>query len=280
MLFKAVLLFKYLLKFLPLSAANVYNYLWRHYGLNASKLFGQFVTEQLRIRRLKSAIAFIFTCKNENLIPIFARVRLANPYIADAKLRQKCARNILQAEMKFKQHLLSRTTKYLRRLDAKLKQSVSHIIYVRLQSISQEILKKKVGKIEKTHETKLNGVREKKQRRAPQRQILDPVTNLPQEMGDPVTNLSKYNLTDSEHDALVNGLNHVYPPEKLDHQPQFVCNMEYFYARLLNIRTVYRHYEQKPSTEAVRHQLTSVQLSAASELRETANSFRKVANLN
>ncbi|CAF4603917.1 unnamed protein product, partial [Rotaria sp. Silwood2] len=95
-------------------------------------------------------------------------------------------------------------------------------------------------------------------------------------MGDPVTNLSKYNLTDSEHDDLVNGLNHVYPPEKLD-QPQFICNMEYFYARLLNVRTAYRHYEQKPSTEAVRHQLTSVQLSAASELRETANSFRKVA---
>ncbi|CAF3712111.1 unnamed protein product [Rotaria sp. Silwood1] len=92
-----------------------------------------------------------------------------------------------------------------------------------------------MDEIERTHETKLNGLREKKQRRAPQRQILDPVTNrpreivdpvtnLPQEMGDPVTNLSKYNLTDSEHDALVNGLHHVYPPEKLD-QPQFVCNM-------------------------------------------------------
>ncbi|CAF4157480.1 unnamed protein product [Rotaria sp. Silwood2] len=141
--------------------------------------------------------------------------------------------------------------------------------------------------IERTHETKLNGLRGKKQRRAPQRQILDPVTNrprqivdpvtnLPQEMGDPVTNLSEYNLTDSEHDALVNGLNHVYPPEKLD-QPQFVCNMEYFYARLLNVRTAYRRYEQKPSAEAVRHQLTSVQLSTASELRETSNSFRKVA---
>ncbi|CAF4590188.1 unnamed protein product, partial [Rotaria sp. Silwood2] len=133
-----------------------------------------------------------------------------------------------------------------------------------------------MDEIERTHETKLNGLREKKQRRAPQRQILGPVTNLPQKMGDPVTNLSKYNLTDSEHDALVNGLHHVYPPEKLD-QPQFICNMEYFYARLLNVRTAYQHYEQKPSTEAVRHQLTSVQLSAASELRETANSFRKVA---
>ncbi|CAF1550384.1 unnamed protein product, partial [Rotaria sp. Silwood1] len=95
-------------------------------------------------------------------------------------------------------------------------------------------------------------------------------------MCDPVTNLSKYTLTDSEHNALINGLDHVYPPEKLD-QPQFVCNMEYFYARLLNVRTAYRHYEQKSATEVVRHQLTSLQLSAASELRETANSFRKVA---
>jgi Reverse transcriptase (RNA-dependent DNA polymerase) len=68
----------------------------------------------------------------------------------------------------------------------------------------------------------------------------------------------------------------VYPPEKLD-QPQFVCNMKYFYARLLNVRTAYRHYEQKSATEVVRHQLTSLQLSAASELCETANSFRKVA---
>jgi hypothetical protein len=95
-------------------------------------------------------------------------------------------------------------------------------------------------------------------------------------MGDPVTNLSNYDLTDSEHTALINGLNHVYPPENLD-QPQFVCNMEYFYARLLNVRTAYRHYEQKSATEVVRHQLTSLQLSAASELRETANSFRKIA---
>lgn len=162
MLFKTVLLCKCLLKFLPLSAANVYNYLWRHYGLNTSKLFGQFVKEQIRIYRLKSAIAFILTCKNEDLIPIFARFRLANPYIADAKLRQKCARHILQAEMKFKQRLLSRTTRYLRRLNAELKQSVSHIVYIRLQSISQEIVKRKMDEIERTHEKKLNGLPEKK----------------------------------------------------------------------------------------------------------------------
>lgn len=265
---KAVLLCTCLLKFLPLSAANVYNYLWRHHGITTSRVFGQFVKEQLRICKLKSAVAFIRTCMNEDLIPVFTRFRLANPYIADAKLRQKCARHILQAEMKFKQRLLSRTVKYLRRLDAELKESVSYIVYIRLQSISQEIVKKKMVEIEQTHETKLGVLRENKIRRAPQRQILDPitirprqildpVTNLPQEMGETVTNLSKYALTDGEQNALINGLNHVYPPEKLD-QTQFVCNMKYFYARLLNVRTAYRHYEQKPATEVVRHQLTSL----------------------
>ena len=86
MFFKAVSFCKYLLKFLPLSAVNIYNYLWRHHG--------QFVTEQLRISKLKSATTFILTCKNGNFIPIFAR-----------------ARQILQAEMKFKQRLLRQTTK-------------------------------------------------------------------------------------------------------------------------------------------------------------------------
>ena len=272
---------------LPLSAANVHNYLWQHHGASTSKLFGQIVKEQRRICQLKSAVAFILTCKNEHLIPTFARFRLANPRIADAKLRQKCTHHILQAEIKFKQCLLSQTARHLRRIDAELKQSVSDIVYIRLQSISQELVKRKMDKIERTHERKLAALREKKTKHTPQQQILDPITNGPrkildpvtnvaQELGNPVANLSEYNLTDSEKAALINGLNHVYPPEKLD-QSQFVCNMEYFYARLLNVRTAYRHYEQKAATEVVRHQLTSLQLSAASELRETANSFQKIA---
>ncbi|CAF1524828.1 unnamed protein product [Adineta steineri] len=144
-----------------------------------------------------------------------------------------------------------------------------------------------MGIIERAHETKLSALRVDKLRRASQKQIrnsvtngphkiVDPVTNVERKIGDPVTNLSKYILSNKEHSALVNGLNHVYAPEKLD-EPQLICNVEFFYARLLNIQTSYRHYEQKPAAEVIRHQLTSLQLSAASELREKANSFRKVA---
>jgi hypothetical protein len=122
-----------------------------------------------------------------------------------------------------------------------------------------------MNKVDVTHESKLGRLRADKLRRMPQQEILDPVTNL-----------SNYNLTDNEHTALINGLNHVYPSEKFD-QPQFVCNIEYFYSRLLNFKTKYRHYESKPAKENVRHELTSTQLSAASEIREAANSFQKVA---
>lgn len=87
---KTVLIFKSLLKFLPISRRNVYNYLWRHYGIFTCKTFGQFVKEKIRMYKLKSAIEFIRKCKNEELIPTFTRIRFANPSIADAKLKQKC----------------------------------------------------------------------------------------------------------------------------------------------------------------------------------------------
>ncbi len=47
------------------------------------------------------------------------------------------------------------------------------MVYIRLQTISQEIVQKKMGEIERTHETKLALLRENKARRAPQRQVLD-----------------------------------------------------------------------------------------------------------
>jgi len=71
-------------------------------------------------------------------------------------------------------------------------------------------------------------------------------------------------------------LSHVYAPDKFD-QPQFVCDMEYFYSRLLNFKTPYRHYESKPAYFNVRHNLTSSELNTASELRQTANLFQKAA---
>jgi hypothetical protein len=151
MFFKAVLLCKSLLKFVPLSARNVYNYLWRHHGACTSKLFGELVKTRIQICKLNLAILFIRTCRSENLVPTFVRFRVAIPRLANYKLIQRCRDDILRDELKFKRHLLSQTAKHMARLDRELKETVSHIVYVRLVSISNEIVNKKLVAIEHTH---------------------------------------------------------------------------------------------------------------------------------
>jgi hypothetical protein len=133
-------------------------------------------------------------------------------------------------------------------------------------SISTEIVNKKLVKIQDSHKGKLDNLHAKYSSYTPQRQ-----TDL-----DPAKNLSRYSPSEAEHNALLNGLNHVYTPEKFD-QPQLVCDMEYFYSCILNFKTPYRHYESKPTYFNVRHNLTSSELNTASKLRQTANLFQKAA---
>jgi hypothetical protein len=90
MLWKVVLVYTYLLRILPLSRANVYNYLWRHYGSYTSKLFRELAKAQIQIYTFKSAISFINTCKRENLVPTFVRFRVANPYLANSRTVPEC----------------------------------------------------------------------------------------------------------------------------------------------------------------------------------------------
>ena len=105
--------------------------------------------------------------------------------------------------------------------------------------MGSQIVQKSNNNVTQRHTSKLNRLREHKRTNGTRTPKLDPVTNL-----------SSRILTTEEHLALANGLHHVYPSENFDHS-QFVCNMEYFYARLLNVRIQYRHYEQKPENMKV-----------------------------
>jgi len=178
-LFKTVLLSKYLFHFLPLSTRNVYNYLWRHYGASTTKLFSELLRARVEICKLNLAILYIRTCQNENLVPNFVRFRVAIPRLADSKVMRQCQNSILQDELKFKRHLLRETTKHMARLDQELKEAVLHMIYVRLMSISTETVNKNLVKIQDSHKGKLDTLRAKSSSYTPQRQPdLDPVKNL------------------------------------------------------------------------------------------------------
>ena len=175
--------------------------------------------------------------------------------------------NILQAEIRCKKRDLTRNIRHHGRLCVALKSCVSSIVHTRLQSIISQIAQKTDNNVTKRHLSKLHRLREHKSRNGPRAPKLNPVTNLSSRL-----------LTMEEHNALANGLHHVYPSENFDHS-QFVCNMEYFYARLLNVRTSYRHYEQKPANMKILHELSSTQLQAASQLRSIANTVRRTAQV-
>ena len=102
------------------------------------------------------------------------------------------------------------------------KNAVSDFVFTRLQPIVEQIELEANSNVEKRHLNKLEGLRRRKIERGPSRRPLL----------DPVTNLSDRVLTDEERAALANGLHHVYPAEQFD-QAQFICNIEYFYARCI-----------------------------------------------
>ncbi|CAF1526420.1 unnamed protein product [Rotaria sp. Silwood1] len=94
----------------------------------------------------------------------------------------------------------------------------------------------------------------------------------------PVTNPSNKILSIDEMNALANGLHHVYSSGVFD-QTGFICNIEHFYAKLMNVRTDYRHYEQKQTDENVIHKLTPAQLNIACQIRSISNMIKDKAQI-
>jgi hypothetical protein len=123
-LFKAAVIQLILFKLLPLNIFNVYNYLWRHYGASITKFYGECVKTHIRLYKLKYDLQFLRTCKRENLMPNFTKIRLANPYLYNFKLIYQCRLNILQAELKFKKKIFTQTYKHAVRLKKLLAQSL------------------------------------------------------------------------------------------------------------------------------------------------------------
>ena len=90
-------------------------------------------------------------------------------------------------------------------VDVALKNAVLHLMFIRRQSILDQIVLKANNNVEKRHLKKLEALRHRKVKKGSRESLLDPVTNL-----------SSRILTDEERAALANGLHHVYPSEEFD----------------------------------------------------------------
>ncbi|CAF1585497.1 unnamed protein product [Didymodactylos carnosus] len=183
------------------------------------------------VRKLELDLKLLKKCKEENLFPKFVKFKLSNPRLGDDVKINDCYLNILNAEIKFKKRQLSRRHRIYNRLRCNFQDYVTVLEYARCIRIMDGIVREEVEKWSKTHSTKLKDLRDAQG-------IDNTIIRL-----DPVKNLSSHMLSSVEHEALCNALHHAYPFTNID-QIQLISNMEYFYARLLGVKTSFYHWEE------------------------------------
>ena len=291
MLYTAAVVTSFILKLLPLKKSNVYRYLGRHYGASVMKMYYEYVKVYIKLYRTRKDLIFIRTCKKERLVPIFARIRLSNPNLKKANVIEQCAQVILQGELKYKKHLLSRTYRQSSRLFNMLSDNLPKLIINRLITIRDEIVGNYIYDIEQRHLNKLIKLRNDKLNKTKNRYVYNSLRNNFIDNQQPlvnnddnttsyakiITNLSQRQLTTNEENALQHGLHHVHPSGKYD-SARFVSNIEYLFTRVTNLKTDYQHYQMKDAQQKVTHKLSSMQLNAANKLRTISNLFFRKAS--
>ena len=152
-------------------------------------------------------------------------------------------------------------------VDVALENAVSYLMFIRLRSLLDLIIRKENNNIKKRHLKELQELRQRKIREGSRPALFDPVTDL-----------FSHILMDEGRAALANGLHPVYPPEHFD-QVQFVCNIKIFLCSIIEHPYRYQHHELQSADVVVHHELRSTHLHAASQLRCMANTTRRAAQL-
>ena len=150
-------------------------------------------------------INFIKTCKKENLIPTFAKVNIAIKH-GTQKLKTKIARAVMETEIQNKHIQKRKIKKAIRDTKIKLKSSLTLIIYNTLLHQINIAVKSKVKAITSRHTKKLINLRDK---RSDYNNKFNNYTCT--FIKATVHNMSSYNLTQEEYDALAFGLDHHIP---------------------------------------------------------------------
>ena len=255
-----------ILKLLPINKTNYLSYLRQKYGPFVSDSALQYGKILLKITKIRHDLQFLKTCKNENLLPTFVRFRLRSFHQRYKSSILKCYHDILISEIKFKKRQLSRLYRLSHRLKNDLIANINHIVYVRITSILQSLVKQNEKNLLLVHENKLNKLRLKHHTPPSNEKTFEYPKNH-------VKKFSKRNLTREEINALSNGLEFVLPSRKLDDET-LIASVETFFFALLGYTTDQKEFEKKYENERAQYKLTSEQLQYATKIRRVTDEFR------
>ena len=191
-----------------MNSNNYVDYVRQRYGLDTLDWVSLWSKTLLRLRKMKLDIIFLNKYKQERLLPKFIRFKISSTHFRFNGLITDGYWKMLLKEIKLKKQYLNRMYRTLHDLELSLKKKLCGLHFVRIRSILNKLVEIKTTAWSYCHENKLNVLGDKVR--------LDNDTNT--SAIDPIVNISKKVLTESEKKILTNGLDYVLPMTHFDNE--------------------------------------------------------------
>ena len=181
------------------ARSNIFKYVKKKHGQDT--LIVTRTLEDLKTRRMKTEanIHFIKTCKRENIIPTFAKVKLSIKH-ANKKLHSKIARLVMERELQAKHQTKKKIKREIKRLTFELKNTVNTIIFTAVIYKLNITTKSRSKALKKRHDQKLR-----------RKNDYSSINDVSMFIKNTVHNFSSSSLTREEHVALPFGLEQHIP---------------------------------------------------------------------
>ena len=212
MIYSLSLVFLFLLRLRFPNNISLHEVIRRRYGTEISGILRKLQKFDLKLRKTRLDLKFLFDCRNLELLPKFLHFKLANPQLRKSSAYIRSQRSLLQAEIREKQRKIHTLTKEFQHIENSLRQSLSFLDFIHVSTVSYYYNDKLLIKNSEIHERKLWNL--KRQANSVQ---LDPAKV--------VHNLSSTTLSDAQLKVLSRGLQFALPPKKLNYA-DFLCPFE------------------------------------------------------
>ena len=204
------------------SQKNIFKYIKKKHGKDIYNIIRSFKNLKTKYEKTKLDIQCIKLCKQEQLLPTFATIKLSIQ-TKNNKLKEHIGRIIMEHELERKHHEKKQLKKEIKSISIQLKMSLSMIIYSVLLNKINIAIRSRMKVIKLRHNKKICNLRKKhgigklSYNKIPKNTI---------------HNFSTYDLTKDEIQALSYGLDQHVPsnPERY----KIDTNFEYFYQNILN----------------------------------------------
>ena len=187
------------------------------YGSHILKSTRKYEKLDYRIRKVTLDIAFLNTCLENNVTPTFLKFRLSSFRLQNSRAYKDCQRKLLRDEIAFKVTQLAKLNQELNVLGDDLKSSISYFDLTHVINIATKSNIDAINKVESIQNYKLS-------------ELIG--EHMSHDSNDVIKNYSSHNLSTTEKNLLMKGLNFALPPKKLKYE-NYLLPFELLYREVL-----------------------------------------------